>query len=361
MTDEEFYELRNTMNEEWKQLIYNGELQNYDISNTGKIRNHTTKVEYKLAKVPGMKNTYEQYGIVLTNGKKVNTGIHRLMAIMFIPIPKKYIKRKIPLSQLVVDHIDNVKYHNVISNLQWLTYKENTQKYYETDFNINNICLTDKLVKKICQDLVNEMTIYEISCKYNVSELVVYNIRFGVTYTDISTKYKFPSQRQMTEEDVIRVCELLAKGMSSPQVSAETGFSVSSITHILIGDSWTQISKNYTFPNSRLTDKEIVKKICEMLQDGKSLKEVANKFNVSKRTVEHIRAGETHTDISKNYNFVYSKFKVADEIIHNICKDLASKQYLRQEIADRNGVSLSFVKDIKARKYRIDISHQYEW
>ena len=72
----------------------------------------------------GMKNTYEYISIRLHNGRKVNTGIHRLVAIMFVPIPSGNKK-------FVVDHIDNIKYHNIYTNLQWLTESENIKKKFK--------------------------------------------------------------------------------------------------------------------------------------------------------------------------------------------------------------------------------------
>ena len=69
MTDEQFLEERNNTIVEWKQLIYDGEYQNYDISNIGQIRNHETKQLYKLSKVKGMKNCYEFIQIKLNSGK----------------------------------------------------------------------------------------------------------------------------------------------------------------------------------------------------------------------------------------------------------------------------------------------------
>lgn len=359
MTDEEFLEKRKTMKEIWKQLIYDEELQNYDISNTGKIRNHETKEEYKLSKTSGMKNCYEFYTITLNNGNKKNIGIHRLLAIMFIPIPRKYINKGYTYKDLVVDHKDDVKYHNIKENLQWLTQKENVRKWYKSVASIQDLTIDDDTIRKICKDLGKGKTIYEVSQKYNVSESLVYDIRFKIRYTDISKDYTFPS-KQISEDEVRMICEKLQEGMTSYKISAETGISHSVIIHILCRNSWTQISKDYTFPNTR-TNRETVVQICELLQEGKSLKEIEKITGVSKKVAEKIRRGETFTDISKDYVFEYDKCKVPDKIVHDVCKDIASKKYLLKDIAVRNNISYTFVKNLKARKYRNDITSLYEW
>lgn len=359
MTDEEFTLKKNTMKEKWKQLYYENEYQNYDISNTGRIRNHETKKEYKLSKTPGMKNCYEFYNIKLNNGHMKNVGIHRLMGLMFIPIPKKYLKEGININNLVIDHIDNIKYHNIIGNLQWLTKAENVRKWYQSVASLKDLTISDKTVKKICNDLCKGFTIYEIYLKYGVSELLVYDIRYRRRYTKISEKFTFPS-RQISNDDAVLICENLQKGMSAADISRTFGFPESTVIHILSRNSWTQVSKDYIFPNTRTGDDTVIK-ICELLQDRTSIEEISKLTGASKRTIEHIRARDTHTDVSKDYVFEYNRFKIPDETIYNICIDLASKKFINKEIAERNNVSLSFVKSIKQRKHRTDISDNYEW
>ena len=346
MTDKEFYEKRETMNEVWKQLIYGGESLNYDVSNTGKIRNHTTKNEYKLTKVPGMNNTYEFYNITLNDGKKRNIGIHRLMAYMFIPIPKKYLKRGLSYNDLVVDHKDDVKYHNITENLQWMTQSENTRKWLLSGVSVKDLIIDDE-------------TIYEVSKKYDITEKLAHDIRFRLKYKYISEKYVFPTS-QITEEDARRICEELAKGKSSKVVSEELGYGHATVMHILLRHTWTQVSKNYVFPNTKTTD-DVARIICELLQDGKTPKEISKELDVSKKVVEKIRCGETFKHISKDYVFKYDKCKIPDKVIHTVCAEIASGKYMLTEISERNNVSYSFVKNLKARKYREDITSLYKW
>ena len=86
---------------------------------------------------------------------------------------------------------------------------------------------------------------------------------------------------------------------------------------------------------------------------------ISKQYDISKRAIEHIQAKKTHTDISKNYNIVVKPFKVDDEVVHNICKDIISKEYYIREIAERNNVSITFVKDLKKGNRRKDICKQY--
>ena len=365
MTDEAYYEELSIIDVVWKQLILDGELLNYDISNTGKYRDHSTGKIYKLSTVQGMKNTYEFAYIRLNSGKMYRTGIHRLVAIMFIPIPKKYIDAGFGISSLVVDHIDNVKYHNIYTNLQWLTNQENQIKSVKDDsrYRVKSIATPKKIIKNICKDLENGMTIYDISQKYNCSEYLVYRIRYFHAHTDISRKYHFPTVL-LSDDTVKIICEKISNGETVENIVNILGVKKSSVLNIKARRAWTRISENYVFPGDDFNKDEyiqLIHDICKKLQQGVQPYIVARELGLKKSFVQHIASRETHVDISKKYIFTYSKCKVPDDIIHNICKDIESKKYYIKDISKRNNVSMFFVKCIKYRKHRTDISENYIW
>lgn len=365
MTDEAYYEELSIIDVVWKQLILDGELLNYDISNTGKYRDHSTGKIYKLSTVQGMKNTYEFAYIRLNSGKMYRTGIHRLVAIMFVPVPKKYIEAGLHINSLVVDHIDNIKYHNIYTNLQWLTNQENQIKKVKANsaYQVWSIATPKKIIKNICKDLENGMTIYDISQKYKCSEYLVYRVRYFQVYTDISKKYHFPTTT-LSGDTVKMICEKLSKGETIESITNTLGVKKSSVINIKSRRAWTSISENYFFPGDDFNKDEyiqLIHNICKKLQQGVQPYIIASEFGLSKSFVQHIASRETYTNISKDYIFTYSKYKVPDDIIHNICKDIESKKYYIKDISKRNNVSMFFVKCIKYRKHRTDISENYIW
>ena len=93
----------------WKQIQG---YPNYEISICGQVRNFKTKRILK----PGICGK-GYYSVSLTiNNKNKNLKIHRLVALHFIPnIDNKK----------CVDHINNIKLDNTISNLRWRTHQEN--------------------------------------------------------------------------------------------------------------------------------------------------------------------------------------------------------------------------------------------
>jgi len=61
------------------------------------------------------------YCSICYNGRAINKRVHVLLAKAFISNPNNY---------PIVGHIDNIKHHNWIDNLEWCTVSHNTQKAY---------------------------------------------------------------------------------------------------------------------------------------------------------------------------------------------------------------------------------------
>lgn len=355
MTNNEFMKILENTEEEWRHLILDHNLLNYDVSNLGRIRRHDTQKILKVNYNKEMTNCYGFIQIKLADGKLLNTEIHRLMAIMFIPIPQKYIDAGYNQSSLVIDHIDGIKYHNVLENLEWVTNSENLQR--ARDLGLCNQTINTETADKVCKLLSMGYPINIIAGDLAISENTVYNIRYKNTWTDISKNYDFPSNRY-SPATVQLVCEYIAKGYSNITIAKILSISEAQIQKIRKRKVWIEISKDYVFPVKKI-DKETAIQICEMLQDGMKPKTIAEVIGVGKRTVEHIRDRTTWVEVSKDYIFEYDKFKVSDVVVHNICRELEQGEKYMIDIAKNNNVSLSFVKDLKYGKTRTDISKNY--
>lgn len=100
--------------EQWKDVVgYEGL---YVVSSYGRVR--------RVQKKEPMKITYTPYGTVTlckNHHKKIGL-VHRLVAIAFIPNPE---------NKTAVNHIDGNKRNNIVTNLEWNTYKENCIHAYK--------------------------------------------------------------------------------------------------------------------------------------------------------------------------------------------------------------------------------------
>jgi len=105
--------------EEWRDVVgYEGL---YMVSNLGRLKSMPKKKGYAkitsefLLKISIDKGGYEAIGL-LSDGKPYRTGVHRIVAIAFIENPDM---------KPQVDHVNTVRTENMVSNLRWVTYKEN--------------------------------------------------------------------------------------------------------------------------------------------------------------------------------------------------------------------------------------------
>ena len=106
----------------WKDVIgYEGV---YQVSNLGRVKSLPRKwiMKEKILK-PYDKENYHTVCLSINQNRKRHY-VHKLVAIAFL-------KHKPSGHELIVDHINEIKKDNRLSNLQIITHRENTIKYYK--------------------------------------------------------------------------------------------------------------------------------------------------------------------------------------------------------------------------------------
>lgn len=254
-------------NEEFKRIYINGKKSNYVISNYGRCFN--TKRKKFLKELPrrthktkmGLddpNNIYYSYTLY-SGGNKVYYSIHRLVCMYFIPIPKKYSDMGLTMEDLEVDHIDAIKFHNHVSNLQWLTKEENYQKMiddglarYATGENHGLCNLSNEQILKVCDLLVdNELTQHEISVLTNVPYKTVNKIYKRKAFVALSDSYDFSHydkfmKTSIDEGRIRKALELLSTGKySAREVASLVFINYNSLKSIIQGKSRKGIREEY--------------------------------------------------------------------------------------------------------------------
>lgn len=97
--------------EEWREVL---DYPNYEVSNLGNVR-RKKPYGYRILK-PSTVNGYARINIS-DRGMKKNIGVHRLVAKAFLPNPNDY---------PIVNHKDENQFNNCVDNLEWCTYKYNS-------------------------------------------------------------------------------------------------------------------------------------------------------------------------------------------------------------------------------------------
>lgn len=198
--------------------------------------------------------------------KLINVTIHRLVARMFCKNPD-------PENKTQVNHIDGDKLNNHYKNLEWMTPSENTQ--HSNDIGVRKPTHSHEETK-----FPQEGEIIHDWQQYGKSEL--------------------------SDDDVHKACQMLQDGYRVCDVSAMTGYNRRTIQYIRDRHhlKWKHITELYDFSKIKRKEKtspELVMKICECLQSGKTISETYKELNVERKLVANIKNRKFHKQISDNY------------------------------------------------------------
>lgn len=186
---------------------------NYGTSICGKIFRIDTKTE-RVLNLRG-KDGNQYYYMNMSNNniqKKINTHILVAMAWVDNPDPNLYV---------CVNHKDGNKLNNHASNLEWVTYGQNSRHAVNTGLikcgnGLYNSELSDQNVHDICKLLIEGLRPKDIAKSFGVSPDIIRKIRAGDTYFHVRVLYDIPvNYRENFSESTVKwVCQQIVTGHS---------------------------------------------------------------------------------------------------------------------------------------------------
>ncbi|AUR92124.1 HNH nuclease [Vibrio phage 1.170.O._10N.261.52.C3] len=195
------------------------------------------------------KKGYKRVSVTIDK-TKYTLFIHRMVATVFIPNPE---------NKPEVNHIDGDKTNNHVSNLEWMTTKEN----------INH---ANTVLGK------------------------------GVGETH--------SQATLTEIQVREVCEYIEQGYRTVDVQRITGIGLEKIKSIKKKAVWKNVVCDYNFPKGKsdhgISDETFLW-ICHLLERACTAPEIISKYTggakLTPQMISAIRTRKMRPELSKNFNF----------------------------------------------------------
>ncbi len=178
------------------------------------------------------------------DGKRHQRLIHRVVAAAYIPNPDN-----LP----TVNHKDGDKTNNKVSNLEWMSYRDNNLHALETGLNnpANRRAFSDEEAHTICKMLMDGWRQKDIVDSLGLDRSSVKQVRYSGYYEHVTSEYdwsKCPTRStKVSVESAIKVCELLQEGDSYQSIHQKTEVSVRNIKNIKYRVTFKSISDSFTF------------------------------------------------------------------------------------------------------------------
>ncbi|WP_018923850.1 NUMOD4 domain-containing protein [Salsuginibacillus kocurii] len=232
------------MEEKWKPVNVEGYQQFYQVSNLGRVKSLDRvdrRGQLRKGRVLKQNQSNGYYFIGLRkDGKVKQIDIHRLVALTFLNNSE---------NKPAVNHIDGNKVNNCVTNLEWVTHKENSEHAVKTGLtnisgeNNGAVKLTEEEVKDIANTYIDtNLTIQQIADKFEVSDGTVSNIVTGRGWTHLFDKNPSDIKQEKHErfiDDIIN--EIVFTDSKYKEIASKFDVKVSYINGIAYGISYKHL------------------------------------------------------------------------------------------------------------------------
>lgn len=230
--------MKDDANPEWKPVyLITGQLSQFEVSNTGMVRNIHTHEECKQHQTKG--------GYLYTSIGSKSMFVHRLVAQTFIPNPEK--KKE-------VNHINGNKTLNWVGNLEWATRQENATHAAKTGLILVGskqpvATHTEEDAHLVCKLLEQGKGVAKVVKETGFSKTFVIGIAYRNEWSHVSRQYNIPKAKDFLDEETVHlICKKLQDGESVRNIAKELGVKDGRIYGIQSGVSWRRVSNQYNIP-----------------------------------------------------------------------------------------------------------------
>lgn len=280
-------DLYNTETEIWLKIG----CTRYEVSNLGRFKSNygCNHGGWRLKKQHISKTGYLSLRINI-NGVGRTCKSHRLIAQVFIPNPNK-------LPQ--VNHIDGNKLNNALSNLEWVTNRQNSIHAWDTGLmplQYGEKASKSKLNKRQVLVIANSgKSDNELAATYKVHSSTINNIRCGKTWRQTTGKNR--KYKEVNTETIINIFKTQGK---DEELSKLFGYSRQYINSIKRGAIHSGIT-GAVYKRKNKPAAKVSAELVENIFTSKLMTHLTSKkYNVSKSLVRKIKSGEIYTNITDN-------------------------------------------------------------
>ena len=227
--------------------------------------------------------------------KSVGVEIHRLVMFTFGTKPPSN------MVDPTIDHIDNNRLNNRISNLQWLERRDNSLKA-TTNLKGNNNprrTISENVAKAIIYDLQQGiLNCKQIAKKFNVNYDIVTSIKHGNSWSYLTKDLGFVTRfksKSVSDEMRLEIAKDIASGdFTDKQICEKYGVTLDIVRNIKNkrGVNDKELLKDFTFDITKYNrlDRSLIHEIkLKMITTDARNCDIMRMYGVSKSKVESIR------------------------------------------------------------------------